>query len=169
MVEIKYKEGDALLGYEQYFAHGCNAQGVMGSGIAKQVKEQYPEAFSLYRKVYEGQANKLYLGQVIASISNDVQEKKKSKIVIYNCVTQDKYGRDPTTRYVDYAAIETCMQFINEEFKSYYNLTRSLTSVAMPMIGAGLGNGDWDIISKIIENTSIYFQPVIYKYNDKGQ
>lgn len=31
-------------------AHGCNAQGVWGSGIAKPFKEKYPKAFDEYNK-----------------------------------------------------------------------------------------------------------------------
>ena len=35
--------------------------------------------------------------------------------------------------------------------------------VAMPKIGAGLANGDWDTISKIIEEESGHvWQPVVY-------
>ena len=35
--------------------------------------------------------------------------------------------------------------------------------IAMPLIGAGLGGGDWNVISEIIEEESLKFQPVVYE------
>ena len=34
-MNIIYKQGDLLECSEQVIVHGCNAQGVMGSGVAK--------------------------------------------------------------------------------------------------------------------------------------
>ena len=35
---IQYKKGDLLSVTKGIIAHGCNAQGVMGSGVALQIK-----------------------------------------------------------------------------------------------------------------------------------
>ncbi len=35
---ITYKQGDLMKASETYIAHGCNAQGVMGSGVAKAIR-----------------------------------------------------------------------------------------------------------------------------------
>jgi hypothetical protein len=35
----------------------------------------------------------------------------------------------------------------------------------MPMIGAGLGGGDWHRIAAIIQEESQHFQPVVYQMN----
>ena len=157
-MRIKYKDGDALLGPEQYFAHGCNAQGVMGSGIAKQVRELYPLAFGVYRQVYLGQNQTLFLGQVIEVTAGDK--------TIFNCITQDMYGREPDVQYVDYDAVRTCMEYINNSIPIGDPHDGSpYQDVAMPQIGSGLGNGDWKIIEEIIEFTCSNFQPIIYVYN----
>ena len=47
------KDGRILL-------HVCNNKGVMGSGIAKEIRERIPEAFHAYRKSYL-ELGKLYL------------------------------------------------------------------------------------------------------------
>jgi len=40
-------------------------------------------------------------------------------------------------------------------------------TVALPMIGAGLGGGDWNVISDIIETESKKaLQPIVYKLGE---
>jgi O-acetyl-ADP-ribose deacetylase (regulator of RNase III) len=38
----------------------------------------------------------------------------------------------------------------------------NIGEIAMPAIGAGLANGDWNVISAIIENTLVNTRPVVY-------
>jgi len=144
MTKIIYKKGDALKGPEKYLLHGCNAQGVMASGIAKSIKDTYPDAYTEYRKTHLG--NGLVLGDIIPVLCGD-------KIII-NAITQQYYGRDPI-RYVSYNAVASCISAVNQI---------ATEEVAMPYIGAGLGNGDWETISLIIEELSTNFQPVVYEY-----
>lgn len=162
-MQIIYKDGDALAGPERFFCHGCNAQGVMGSGIAAQVREQFPAAYKAYRDHYEREG--LKLGD---RISVDCTTK-----VIINAVTQEHYGRDPNRVYVSYDAIEKAIKGINawahfaENIDSMRRVVGKPDSVAFPLIGAGLANGDWDVISKIIEEFSTDFQPVVYLFDGK--
>lgn len=139
--KILYKKGDVFSSPELYLAHGCNNRGVMGSGVARVVKEQYREAYEFYAS-----ANRLSLGDILPYKCN-------GKIII-NCITQNGYGRD-NYRYVSYDAIEMCIKEIN----TYVSLD---TPVAMPQIGAGLGGGNWNIIATIIEETAT-FQPMVYQ------
>lgn len=142
-MKIKYKLGDALGGPEKYLAHGCNNKGVMGSGIAKQIRENYTKAYDYYRWTH--QRSGLKLGEVYAI---DCGGK-----VIFNCITQNGFGRDGE-KYVCYDAIKQCIIEISNSVEDEY-------PVAMPRIGAGLGGGDWSTIEKIIEENST-FQPVVY-------
>jgi len=156
-MKIIYKKGDMFLhvfpeGQCKVFAHGCNLQGVMGSGVAKQIKEKYPWAYEIYKQgCNEPFSN---IGDVYPAFYLACDD-----AIIYNCITQEYFGRDKNTVYVDYYALRKCMQFINEE--SEYD--SKVPEVVMPKIGAGLANGDWDIISKIIEEESTYFQPIVYE------
>lgn len=161
-MQIIYKTGDALAGPERFFCHGCNAQGVMGSGVAAQVRAQYPAAYDAYRQHYEREG--LKLGDRI-SVGG-------TKVII-NAVTQEHYGRDPNRVYVSYDAIEKVIKGINawawgaEHIDSMRRVVGKPDVVAFPLIGAGLANGDWDIISKIIEEFSPDFQPVVYLFDGK--
>lgn len=152
-MDIIYLPGDMFAGKQNVFLHGCNAQGVMGSGVARQIVEQYTPAYKAYRQAYE--TSGLKLGQVVASIA----ERNGEKIVIFNCITQNKYGRGGV-RYVNYGAIAECIRKVD----LWMSDQRPGQEVAMPMIGAGLGGGDWCIISKIIEQNSRAFQPVVYDW-----
>lgn len=118
--------------------HGCNAQGVMGSGVAKAVRAIYPQAYEAYRSAYESKG--LPLGEVVwCRVSTD------PPLAIANAITQKNYGRSPSVRYVDYDAVARCFATIGEIARRH-NLP-----VHYPKIGAGLGNGDWDTLSTIIQ------------------
>ena len=116
--------------------HGCNAQGSMGAGFAKQVREIYPNAY----KVYKNQ-NKINLGTCTFAKLEEC-----SGLVIANAVTQEYYGREKNKRYTDYSAVKSCFKEIAK-----YASTNQIKEIHFPKIGAVLGGGDWKIISEIID------------------
>lgn len=137
---IKYKKGDLLTNVKDpnvFIAHGCNCRGVMGSGFALQVKMMYPKVYEEYRKAYE--RNKLKLGDI-----QSIRQNQDSPIVV-NMITQGGYGRSGI--FVDYDAIRKC--FTN--FTNDVNIKG--LDLHIPKIGAGLGGGDWKVISSIIESS----------------
>lgn len=131
-------KGDILL-------HGCNAQGVMGSGIAAQIKKRYPDCF----KVYKNRVPYTKVGSVIWYESDS--------ITIGNCITQAHYGRHPKVQYCSYDGIASCMVKVRE-----YLTDAGKNEVHMPKIGAGLGNGDWNIIAPIVECQLRDFKANVY-------
>lgn len=153
MSKIVYKKGNLLEAPEAIIAHGCNAQGVMGSGVAKAIKAKWPEAYRAYRHHYESR-NGLFPGEVIWAT---VQDNK----LIANCITQCEFGRDGK-RYTEYDAIRECMHTINK-------FEQPEMGLALPLIGAGLGGGDWDIISQIIEEEVTSVDPVVYILPDQWE
>ena len=50
MKMLKIINGDLLKAKEKFIVHQCNAQGVMGSGVAKQIATLYPEAEKQYKE-----------------------------------------------------------------------------------------------------------------------
>jgi hypothetical protein len=95
--------------------------------------------------------------------------------VVVNAITQEFYGRDPNVVYVDYDGVRAAVAAINYEIaesdeadiESQWSFTEEQTDVgtptiAMPLIGAGLANGDWGKIASIIEDESYAIQPVVY-------
>jgi len=152
-MKIIYKTGDLLEAPERIICHGCNAQGKMGAGIAVAIRKRYPRAFDDYRALYETQGNRLELGQVV------IVECPDGRVVI-DAVTQEFYGREPNVVYVSYDAVRTAIRRIDDWVSA--RKASSPESVAFPKIGAGLANGDWDVIAAIIEDEAKAFQPVIY-------
>lgn len=149
-MEIIYKVGDCLGGPEPWVLHGCNAQGVMGSGVALAVKTKYPSAYLAY--IASKQHDGMRLGVVTFAVQDDCK-------TIFNGITQQFYGRDGK-QYVNYDAVGDVIFLINKYAEEGYD--GESIPVAMPKIGAGLGGGDWDTIAEIIEAGSIHFQPVVY-------
>lgn len=142
---ISTVKGDlfAYLRPEDYMIHGCNAQGVMGSGIALAVKNIYPGAYAAYRKVEETQG--LELGSIIPYYD------QTDKITVINGITQNLFGRNGN-RFVSYDAITEVFE------KTRIYIEGSITfddpkppRLFMPLIGAGLGGGNWRIIQTIVE------------------
>lgn len=134
---ITYKTGDVTLALEPVILHGCNAKGKMNSGVAKAIRERWPEVFTAYEKAHNQWG--------LVTGSNIYVKTTDGKLVV-NAITQSNYGRDPNVVYVDYDAIQLCLEDARTALDTFNH-----RSIAMPMIGAGLGNGDWSRISLIIE------------------
>lgn len=128
---MKYIKGNLLTSNLPFIAHGCNAMGKMGAGVAKQIAHTYPYAYKAYINA------KLYVGDVIFAYGN------YNEPVIANCITQKYYGT--YQRQVNYTAIESCFKILKE-----YMDKHNIHELGIPKIGAGLGGGDWVVISNII-------------------
>lgn len=139
-MKIKYIKGNLLEAEQKVIVHGCNMQGVMGSGVAKAVRAKYPEAYNVYRD------NSRFLG--------DIGSWEYEDRTVVNAITQESYGRDGK-RYVSYDALAVIMKKLNQKFFDE-------GEVAFPIIGASLGGGNWSIISAIIEAELTHIQPYVY-------
>jgi O-acetyl-ADP-ribose deacetylase (regulator of RNase III) len=140
---ITYKKGNVALADESYIAHGCNAQGVMGSGVAKAIREQYPLAYEEY--VYFYAKKQLYLGDVIPAICGNK--------AIFNCITQKFYGNDGKV-YADIPAIHMCFWKLNGF---------GVQKLAIPKVGCGLGGLTWDVVEPIIAKNALNYDVVVYE------
>lgn len=136
MKQIKF--GDMLTAESGIIMHGCNAQGVMGSGIALAVKTKYPAAFTDYKDFCNSTSIDQRLSKTVFSIIN-------SQLIIANSITQLHFGREDK-QYVSYKAIQECFITVAES-AALHKLP-----IHYPMIGAGLGGGDWAVISEIIDD-----------------
>lgn len=117
-----------------------NARGVMGAGIAKDIRNDISTAdFYKYRNHVLGNPNAL--GTVIPTKSISTPNR-----TYLNIVGQQNYGRDPNTVYTDYNALETAFNKIAAKYPEG-------TEIAMPYgMGAGLANGDWNKIEDLAKN-----------------
>ncbi len=136
---MKTVQGDliklALAGEFDLIIHGCNCQCQMAAGIAKAIKQTFPEAYEIDCQTEKGSREKL------GTFSSVSLEREGQKITIVNAYTQFHWrGRGVK---VDYDAIRSVMKLVQEQFPE--------KRIGYPLIGAGLAGGDWLIISAIIE------------------
>lgn len=136
---MKVIQGDLIkLAIENKFdviIHGCNCFCTMGAGIAKIIKQTFPEAYEADLKTQKGDKTKL--GQ----ISWAEIELENRKLIVVNGYTQ--YDWRGNGRKVDYEAVKNVFKAVKKEFMGL--------RIGYPAIGAGLAGGDWKIISQIIE------------------
>lgn len=131
---IKYITGDLLASDADFIAHGCNAVGGFGSGVAGQIAKQFPRVKHAYIERHHT------LGHELGDVHFVYRGDKPGKYIV-NCITQQEYyPRDRV--HADYEAIETCMRKV----KDYANGR----TIAIPKIGCGLAGGSWKIVEKIL-------------------
>lgn len=120
--------------------HGCNAHGVMGAGIAAQIKSRFPEAYAVYAK------SNLQLGY------NTYVKVGPSKYIV-NAITQKSIG---IGKQVSYDAIEDCFLRLRDKYMEdqiCFATDGEYLPICFPMIGAGLGGGNWEVIRSIIDQS----------------
>lgn len=140
---MKYQVGDLLANVQRgIIVHGCNAQGVMGGGIALQVRNIYPKAYEGYLRMLKMHKN-AGCESCLGSISF---VRVADELYIANAITQDFYGTDK--RHVNYEAIARAFELVRYESDKRDNLP-----IHYPLIGAGLAGGNWNIIKVIIDET----------------
>lgn len=161
-MKIEYVTGDLYTAPEIFTVQGCNAQGAMGSGVAKLWRDHDEGIFTAYRAQYDKHG--LKVGDVVPVWTVHPVTKHPDGLLIFNAITQEFYGREAGRVYVSYDGLKEAFIKINQMFETYTKDAEisDVPRVSLPLIGAGLAQGKWAIISDIIEETSTNFQPVVY-------
>jgi O-acetyl-ADP-ribose deacetylase (regulator of RNase III) len=134
---IIHKDCNIFDGGAQGIIHQANCQNTMGSGIAREIRARYPEAYEADCKTIAGDYKKL--GTFSSVKTND------GKFVIYNCYSQYRYGREQ--RHTNYEAVYTGLSSIEQNAREL-----GLTTLSLPYnMGCMLGGGSWRIVSVIID------------------
>lgn len=158
---IQFKECDLLKSNADIIAHQVNCMGVMGSGIARQIKNSFPNVFATYKRFCDAHIDcpEKILGTALICVEQ-YGVIGFQKQCVANLFAQCRYGRDGK-QYTDYDALEKALIGL-ESYARSMNLT-----VAIPYkMGCALGGGDWDnvvypMIERIFSDTDI----LICKYN----
>lgn len=123
-------------------AHGCNCFHTMGAGIAGQISKRYPEALAVDRKTNYGSMLKLghysYVGTEFG--------------IIYNLYTQYNLGRCNTDEL--YRDIGNAFSLLNDDLSMNGKIKNFGGIIGIPQIGAGIAGGDWEEITKIINQAT---------------
>ena len=137
---------------KKIIAHVCNDVGRWGAGFVLALSKKWSKPEEEYKRILP---ENLQLGLVqYVDVEDD--------IIIANMIGQhdtksNRYGVPP----IRYGALKVTL---NNLFQ-YAQLKKA--SVHMPMIGAGLAGGDWNIISKLINDAADKFPDVkayIYEF-----
>lgn len=132
----------------KFYVHGCNAQGRMGSGIAKIIRDEWDVVYDDYRFVYQTHGLNVGDGIIVEVLPN---------VYIVNAVTQEFYRgfvkpdgeKCPNDMlFVDYDAISKVFSDLSDAIITEFV---GEAEIHFPLIGAGLANGDWEIIKKRID------------------
>lgn len=142
-------------------AHGVNCRGVMGAGIALEVKRRYPEAYSGYVR-YLNQYEPI---QYTALGTLHPYRVPGTNLHILNCFTQQDTAKRHGEVAISYHAI-----FTSFSFAGAYCKENGIEELAIPQVGAGLGGGNWKIIYQLIANALALYgvTPIVYILPPRG-
>lgn len=150
---IKHVKCDIFESGADVILHQVNCQGVMGSGIAKQVKEKYPMCFANYKKICDAFNDKKKLLGMVQCVLIDNEK------FICNMFAQENFGYDGKC-YTDYNALKECL----EQVRDYSIFDNKI--IAIPyLMGCHRGGGDWNVVYKMIEEIFKYHNVLICEYN----
>ena len=161
---IEFVEGNLLESGCDVIVHQVNCQKVMGAGIAKQIRQKWPQVYYEYcdniEYCYENgicRSSYDFLGMI------NWTEIDNNKYIV-NFYSQDEYY--PRDRcHTDYRAFTDCCITL-KNFITGYNLDKANIIIGFPYkIGCGLAGGDWSIVSKIIEEELSDYNVKIYKFD----
>ena len=138
---IEIINGDLLDAFDRgevlVIGHVVNCQGVMGSGIAKSIRDLYPQAYKAYVELcgeftytHEllGVAQPIYLVNCFS---------------VWNLFAQNRYGSP--TRDLNYGALGNCLKEMADDLDVDQ-------PIGFPFkMGSDRAKGDWDIVLEMIE------------------
>jgi len=138
------KSGDLLKEFEKgtinVIAQSNNCMHTMGSGVAKQIKNKYPEAYEADRQTTYGSKGKL----------GTFSKAKTKDGIVYNLYGQYDYGgryKDPPMRDTRYDALYDAMVAMKQNLES----SSVVHNIGFPArIGSALGGASWRVIREMI-------------------
>lgn len=145
------KVGDLLKSKENILAHQVNGLGIMGGGLALQIRKTYPEIFDVYLRL----CNEHHLSESSLGLCQIVPT-KSSDVYIANLFGQ--YEISTKSQQTNYQALQKALISLKEEARSK-NL-----SIGLPYeLGSGLGGGDWQTVKQIIYDVFQDYPATIYR------
>jgi O-acetyl-ADP-ribose deacetylase (regulator of RNase III) len=123
--------------------HGCNCLNTMGSGIAAEIRQRYPEAY---------EADTAYSLKLQDDTNSQVQKlgnysthlvKGEHNFLIVNAYTQINFAPRDVDHF-EYASFEVILKKFANEYGTF--------KIGFPYIGMGLAGGDKDRIIAMIED-----------------
>ena len=137
---LKHAKGNLLdlaeAGQFDIVVQGCNCFNTMGGGIAREIRERYPDVAAADAATVRGDYTKL--GNWTVGL-NDLGDRK---FLIINAYTQ--YEMSKGEDVFEYVAFQLILQKLVRLYGNY--------KIGLPYIGMGLAGGDKNIIIPMIED-----------------
>lgn len=111
-------------GQYDIIVQGCNCHNAMGSGIARQIRAEFPDAWLADQHTLMGDRNKL--GRYTIGMSG--------RLVIVNAYTQYNTAKFAGEDVFEYASFAQITDSLTARFGKY--------RIGIPLIGMGLAGGD---------------------------
>ena len=134
-------------------AHSCNTRHIMGAGIAKQIKDRYPQAYEADWKAFNQEYDKD--GQYVHWLGKFSKAEINDRKYIYNMYTQASIGRG---REVHYEKFWQALKRVEQDLYAMNVAKHEYDGSPPPTLGlpygisCGLAGGNWGIIKAMIED-----------------
>jgi hypothetical protein len=163
MKPLIQRKGDVvkalLAGEIDYIMHCVNCQGVMGGGIAKQIKATFPNVFREYKTSCNVKDSSKLLGNVLVFQS------------VINIFAQNNFGVHE--RQLHYGAlskalskVSTHSELINKFHIKYGPDFNEKLKIGVPkLMCCALAGGRWEVVSEMLEGLPDWIEVVVYDFN----
>lgn len=147
---INYVAGDMFdeTARNRAFAIDCNVEGVMNTVMGIAFRSRFPQMYAEYVRRCEAKPAELALGQVFTWKTPD-------GITIFNLAIH-------TSRFYTMAHVNVMEQAYREMRKQAD--AEGILQIAMPSIGGGMGNLNWDRSRKTLERAFAKWQGKLLVY-----
>lgn len=132
---ITYKKGDLLADSAEALVNAVNTVGVMGAGIARQFKKQFPSMFVEYEKACK--AGEVTLGKMhVVKLDVDAGHK-----YIVNFPTLAHWSDQAELEHIE-VGLADLVRIVQE---------KEIKSIAIPPLGCGIGGLVWEDVRQLVE------------------
>lgn len=152
---IRVVDGDLLKASESVIGHQVNCFGVMGSGVARQVKARYPGVYAAYQSLCRERPEALLGECQLVSIDTAADR------YVANLFGQQTYGKAPA-RYTDYEALGKALGQLHGIARE-----RGLSVALSYKIGCDRGGGEWGVVLRMIEDIFTEAPVKLYRLEEK--
>jgi O-acetyl-ADP-ribose deacetylase (regulator of RNase III) len=163
MKKLIYKEGNLLLAKDvEVIGHQANCQNTFGSGIARTIREMYPDAYKADCDAAIGKVNILgnfSVGYIPAD--HNISSIRR----IYNLYGQNLFGKG--TRQTNYDALYSALEGMAHDLVEN-DMDLPAPSVGFPyQMGSDRGGGNFRIVERLIEVAFENYEGgvIIYKFS----
>lgn len=169
MNKIKYIEGDLFADLKTdeslgpiVVPHCCNNRGGYGAGFVVPLSKNYPATREQYYEWFDKKEKTKWTTGIFA-LGETQFVNIDDRIIVANMIAQTLAGNRP----LYYNHLSRCLDSVANHVVERTNSREYPCKIMAPAFGSGLAGGEWNIISKLIEDSwlkrnidvTIYYLP----------